>query len=298
MNIILVSSRLASAITFGPRQMAATLTLGLLLVGGGAFSLGMLLAPKLADAPLLRLLPGAAARQAEINGLAVKLGELQAKLLYLDGFAKRVGNKTGIEVAPFLSEQSVPRGGAAVPGHSLTLSSLLTQIATAEHQLGAYQDQLTLAEAILMTPNSDSLPVRHPVAETLAQSSTYGARIDPITGQQSFHEGIDYAAEIGTPVKAAGNGTVTFAAYHPEYGNMIDLDHGNGLLSRYAHNSKLEVHVGDKVSAGQEIALSGNSGRSTGAHLHFEIRYKNVPQNPLRFLTPDIVASKALAAAP
>ncbi len=298
MNIILVSSRLASAITLGPRQMATALMLGVLLVGGGAFSLGMLLAPKLSGTPLLSLMPRAAAHQAEIDTLAVKLGELQAKLLYLDGFAKRVGGKTGIEVAPFLSAQPVPRGGAAVPGFSLSAMDVRKQISAAERQLAAYQDQLALADTMLMLPNPSGLPVLHPVPALLAQSSTYGARIDPLTGQQSFHEGIDYPGDIGMPVKAAGNGTVTFAAYHAEYGNMVDLDHGNGLLSRYAHNSKLKVRVGDWVAAGQEIALLGNSGRSTGAHLHFEIRYKNVPQNPLRFLASDIVASKAPATAP
>lgn len=297
MNIILVSSRLASAITLGPRHLVTALVLGVALVGGGAFSLGMLLSPRISDAPLMRLMPGAP-RQAEIDTLAVKLGELQAKLLYLNGFAKRVGSKTGIEVAPFLSGQSVPRGGASVPGFSLSAADVRMQVAAAEQELVAYQDQLALADLKLMQPNLGSLPVQHPIAAHLAQSSTFGARIDPITGQQSFHEGIDYSGDIGMPVKATGNGTVTFAAYHAEYGNMVDLDHGNGLVSRYAHNSKLKVRVGDKVTAAQEIALLGNSGRSTGAHLHFEIRYKNVPQNPLRFLAPDIVASKAPATAP
>lgn len=298
MNIILVSSRLASAITLGPRHLATALALGVLLVGGGAFSLGMLLSPRFSDAPLMRLMPGAAPRQAEINTLAVKLGELQAKLLYLNGFAKRVGSKTGIEVAPFLAGQVVPRGGASAPGFFLSAADVRMQVAAAEQELAAYQDQLALADMMLMQPNAGSLPVLHPLPAQLALSSTFGSRIDPITGQQSFHEGIDYSGDIGMPVKAAGNGTVTFAAYHAEYGNMVDLDHGNGLVSRYAHNSKLKVRAGDKVTAGQEIALLGNSGRSTGAHLHFEIRYKNVPQNPLRFLAPDIVASKAPATAP
>ncbi len=295
---MLVSSRLASAITLAPRQMAIALAFGVLLVGGGAFSLGLLLAPQLSDAPLRSLIPRAAAHQAEIDTLAVKLGELQAKLLYLDGFARRVGSKTGIEVAPFLSEQPVPRGGAALSGSPLSAPEVLMQVTAAEHQLAAYRDQLTLADTMLMLPNASSLPVQHPVPAQLALSSTYGTRIDPFTGQQSFHEGIDYPGDVGMPVKAAGNGMVTFAAYHAEYGNMVDLDHGNGLVSRYAHNSKLKVRIGDKVAAGQEIALLGNSGRSTGAHLHFEIRYKNVPQNPLRFLAPDIVASNAPAAVP
>ena len=268
------------------------------LVGGGAFSLGVFLAPNASSVPLLRLMPGASIRQAEINALAVKLGELQARLLRLDGFARQVGSKAGIETASLPADQPVPRGGAAVPGRPLSAAELQQLIMEAESQLAASQDQLALANATLMLPSKNNLPIRRPVPLSLDPSSLFGARIDPLSGARSFHEGVDFPGNIGLPVHAAGNGKVTFAAYHAEYGNMVDLDHGNGLTSRYAHNSKLKVRVGDVVAAGQEIALLGNTGRSTGAHLHFEIRYKSVPQNPLRFLSSDIVASNTPAAKP
>lgn len=295
MNIILVSSRMARAITLGPRQLALIVSLIVLLTSGMAFILGALYAPSPSNVPLLRMMPGAATRQSEIDALAVKLGELQAKLMRLDGFAKQIGSKTGIDATRFLSDQPAPRGGIAATGAPFSAGALQQQIQAAEAQLTAYQDQFTLAEATLMLPGPGNLPVLRPVAATLMQSSSFGARIDPLTGRQAFHEGIDFLGDAGSPIKAAGNGIVTFAAYHPEYGNMIDIDHGNGLISRYAHNSKLNVREGDKIIAGQVISLLGNSGRSTGAHLHFEIRYKNVPQNPLRFLAPDIVASKTSA---
>jgi murein DD-endopeptidase MepM/ murein hydrolase activator NlpD len=99
-----------------------------------------------------------------------------------------------------------------------------------------------------------------------------------------MHEGIDFLAERGTPVHAAADGVVTFAGYHRQYGYSIDIDHGNDLVTRYAHLSKLFVKRGDIVQRGLKVALTGSTGRSTGPHLHFEVRFKGVPQNPMRFL--------------
>lgn len=282
MNIILVSSRLAKAVSLGPRQLLPLLLFASFVVGGVAFTLGALVGGSYEGAALTRLVPGA--RQAEVDALAVRLGELQAQMLRLDGLAKQVGKRAGIDVAPFLSGEVAPRGGVSQSGSSLTVDELLKQLSGTEALLGAYQDQLSLAEAVLLLPGAGNLPTGWPLPPDSARSSSFGSRIDPFNGRQTFHEGIDFVAEIGSSVKASGNGVVTFAGYHSEYGNMVNLDHGNGLISRYAHNSKLLVRTGDKVSAGQVISLLGNTGRSTGAHLHYEIRYKNVPQNPLRFL--------------
>jgi len=111
-----------------------------------------------------------------------------------------------------------------------------------------------------------------------------GAGIVGITGQRAFHEGIDFPAEAGTPILAAASGKVVYAEVHPEYGRMVEIDHGNGLVSRYAHASQLAVKEGDLVVAGQRVATVGSTGRSTGPHLHFEVRLNGVPQNPARFL--------------
>jgi murein DD-endopeptidase MepM/ murein hydrolase activator NlpD len=114
--------------------------------------------------------------------------------------------------------------------------------------------------------------------------SGFGWRHDPFTGRFSMHEGLDFAAPVGTPIKAAAGGLVILAEYHPAYGNTIDLDHGNGLSTRYAHASKLHVKLGDIVKRGQWIADVGSTGRSTGAHLHFEVRVNGEPKNPEKFL--------------
>ena len=104
------------------------------------------------------------------------------------------------------------------------------------------------------------------------------------SGQQSFHEGIDFPAESGTPIVAAASGLVVESGWHPQYGKMVEIDHGNGLVSRYAHASQLGVKEGDLVVRGQQIGGIGSTGRSTGPHLHFEVRLNGVPQNPVRFL--------------
>jgi murein DD-endopeptidase MepM/ murein hydrolase activator NlpD len=115
-------------------------------------------------------------------------------------------------------------------------------------------------------------------------SSNYGYRIDPINGRSSFHTGVDIIANIGTQVMAAAGGVVSANAFSSEYGNMVDVDHDNGLTSRYAHLSKSLVKVGDVVMKGQVIALVGNTGRVTGPHLHFEVRENGIPLNPNKFL--------------
>jgi murein DD-endopeptidase MepM/ murein hydrolase activator NlpD len=115
-------------------------------------------------------------------------------------------------------------------------------------------------------------------------SSNYGYRIDPINGHSEFHTGVDIVAPVGTQVMAAAGGVVSYSGTMPEYGNVVDVDHDNGLTSRYAHLSKRLVKVGDVVMKGQLIALVGNTGRTTGPHLHFEVREKGIALNPNKFL--------------
>jgi murein DD-endopeptidase MepM/ murein hydrolase activator NlpD len=114
--------------------------------------------------------------------------------------------------------------------------------------------------------------------------SGFGFRTDPITGRGALHMGLDFPADTGTPIMAAAGGVVINAETHAAYGQTVDIDHGNGLVTRYAHASKLLVKRGDLVKRGQTVANVGNTGRSTGPHLHFEVLVDGVPQNPARFL--------------
>ena len=139
----------------------------------------------------------------------------------------------------------------------------------------------------LMVPNSK--PIEVPVG------SGFGFRSDPFTGRAALHTGLDFAADPGTQIQAAAGGVVQSTDYHPQYGNLLEIDHGNGLLTRYAHTSKILVRTGDLVKRGQVVALVGTTGRSTGPHLHFEVLVEGVPQDPARFLAvapPPTLASQ------
>ena len=183
---------------------------------------------------------------------------------------------------------SVPgRGGgvSSLPARDLTLpefSGLLEQLS---RELGARADRYGVLEAVLVEDSAKRkfLPSQKPVADGWF-SSNFGYRIDPFTGQNAFHEGVDFPAEIGTAIVAAASGRVIFAGVSTQYGKMIEIDHGNALITRYAHASRLNARVGDLVVRGQRIATVGTTGRSTGPHLHFEERLHGVPQNPARFL--------------
>ncbi|HWI15556.1 MAG TPA: M23 family metallopeptidase, partial [Burkholderiales bacterium] len=127
------------------------------------------------------------------------------------------------------------------------------------------------------------LPTSLPL-EVGAHSSDYGWRTDPFSGQRTYHEGIDFMAEHGAPILAAAGGVVVYSDFHPQYGNMLEIDHGNGLVTRYAHAAKRLARVGDVVTRGAQIGEVGSSGRSTGNHLHFEVRRNGAPLNPAQFL--------------
>jgi murein DD-endopeptidase MepM/ murein hydrolase activator NlpD len=146
-------------------------------------------------------------------------------------------------------------------------------------------DRMVVLESMLMQEQikKNAVPTGRPVNLGWF-SSDFGWRIDPFTGRHAFHEGVDFVVPIGTVIRSAAGGIVVYSDFHPSYGNMVEIDHGNGLTSRYAHCSRRFVKAGDIVLRGQKIAESGNSGRSSGPHLHFEVRYKGIAQNPARYL--------------
>jgi murein DD-endopeptidase MepM/ murein hydrolase activator NlpD len=147
-------------------------------------------------------------------------------------------------------------------------------------------DKLGVLDSLILDDRltRKTIPTTLPVAMGY-YSSNFGYRVDPFNGRQAFHTGVDLIAPTGTPVMAAAGGVVSKAAFVPDYGNFIDVDHDNGLTSRYAHLSKTLVRVGDVVMKGQVIAAVGSTGRATGPHLHFEVREKGIPLNPNKFLS-------------
>ena len=227
--------------------------------------------------------------QGHLNAMAIRLGELQAKMLLLDGIGERLAKAAGLKPQE-LPSLAPGRGGAestTMPSKLISVTEFTQLIDTLANQVDLRTDQLGVLEALLVanSANRKFLPTLQPIVDGW-YSSNFGYRIDPFSGQNSFHEGIDFPAEVGTPVVAAASGKVVYAEVHPQYGKMVEIDHGNGLVTRYAHAAQLFVKEGDLVVRGQRVAAVGSTGRSTGPHLHFEVRLNGAPQNPARFLQP------------
>ena len=221
-----------------------------------------------------------------LNALAAKVGELQARILRLDAFGERLAKAAGIKREEFRFDEKPGQGGPAASGRDLSVAEFQQMLNELSRVLDDRSDKLGVLDSFLMDDRlaRKTIPTTLPVAMGY-YSSNYGYRVDPITGRSTFHTGVDLIAPPGTPVLAAAGGVVTTSAYLAEYGNVVDIDHDNGLTSRYAHLSKSLVKVGEVVMKGQVVANVGTTGRTTGPHLHFEVREKGIPLNPNKFLS-------------
>lgn len=301
MHIILVSNRLATArtITFTPR-LFALLAVGLFatVIGlSSLFSYFAVLHAAEVKLPFLQTLVRMVTLQESqrsqeymrenLKVMATKLGEMQAQITRLDTLGDRLANQAGIKASDIKPSQPKGggQGGPLILPSDLTTDELQKAVDALAAQVEARTDTLTMIEAEMFEARvrRNFLPTSLPV-DVQWNASAFGWRVDPFTGLRAMHEGVDFPASVGTTIKAAATGIVITAERHPEYGNMIEIDHGNEMTTRYAHASKLLVKVGDMVKRGQPIAEVGSTGRSTGPHLHFEVRYRGAAQNPNRFL--------------
>ncbi len=218
-----------------------------------------------------------------LDAMARKLGEVQARMLQMESLGERVAGLAGMNPAEF--KVGPGAGGALVAGRSLSVPELMAAMDQLDLSSNSRVDWLTVVESRLFDQKIQRtmVPTEQPVAGVRI-GSPFGFRIDPITGRSALHTGLDFPADIGTPILAAAGGVVVVQEYHPAYGNTVEVDHGNQLMTRYAHASRVYVKSGDIVKRGQKIAEVGSSGRSTGPHLHFEVWVSGVPQDPQRFL--------------
>jgi murein DD-endopeptidase MepM/ murein hydrolase activator NlpD len=237
-----------------------------------------------------------------LDAMAQKVGDMQARMIHLEAMGDRLSGLAGVKGDDLKAMQHPepvhgPAGGPFVPLDHPSLDELNQALKAMEQQADLRGDLFTLTEsrlfearlATLMIPSSK--PVDGPVG------SGFGFRSDPFTGRAALHTGLDFTADPGTPIAAAAGGVVHSTDWHPQYGHLLEIDHGNGLITRYAHTSKILVKEGDLVKRGQVVAQVGTTGRSTGPHLHFEVLLDGVPQNPTRFLATAPVTTAQVPAA-
>ena len=301
MNIILVSNRLAKtrSITLGGWQVLSLMLMLFGLMLGAAFALQYSLvrfAPEGLGEGMRILLSKAYVDERQkqqsnlfssLDTMASRIGQMQSQVQRLDALGVRLAKLTGMKPGEFQFDQIPAQGGPLVilPTQEMSVNILDQQLKRLTQVVNDRSDKLMALETMLLQNQlSRKLLPSIPPVTVGWYSSNFGWRIDPFTGANAMHEGVDYMVDAGTAIHASAGGVVAFADSHPQYGNMVEIDHGNDIITRYAHASKLLVKVGQVVRRGDKIAEVGSTGRSTGNHLHFEVRYQGTAQNPVRFL--------------
>jgi len=237
--------------------------------------------------------------QADVDALSGKVGELQAHIMRLDALGAQLTRMAGLKRGEFDFNNEPAEGGPEAPTASQhsDVPDFLTSLDQLSTQIKDREQQLAVLENLLLSRNVQQAaePSGPPVVGGYI-SSPFGMRIDPFTGELAMHSGMDFAGTEGQPVEAVAAGVVTWAGPRAGYGNLVEIDHGNGYATRYGHNETILVQVGEVVKKGAHIALMGSTGRSTGPHVHFEVLYNGTPVNPARFVKAD--AGTPVAAKP
>lgn len=239
-----------------------------------------------------------------IAAMASKLGAMEARMMRLDALGERVQGLAGVKPEEFQFKDAPAHGkqDASTPANTqpspppahtddkasrdLSLLDFQKRLDSDAVDIEHRSDYMNVVETTLINfkVKSKLLPTVQPVNVAYNESG-FGWRSDPFTGRAAFHTGIDFPAPVGTPIDAAAGGVVIASEYHHDYGNMLEIDHGNDIVTRYAHTSRILVKVGDIVRRGDHVADIGSTGRSTGAHLHFEVLVKGIQQDPHKFLS-------------
>ena len=304
MNVIVFSKRLGRARQFElsrPLAMTATLAAIFAVLGGVLFAGVMLGRSGVGFEPLAQAgewgaklteqseQVAAARRELEerLDALASRVGQMNAHVIRLDALGRRLTEMANLDKGEFDFDAEPAVGGpeglvegavAAAPELTAMLDGLTNQIRDRERQL-------SVLESLISTRNlsREIVPGGRPVTQGWI-SSYFGHRADPFTGRKAFHRGLDFAGPAGAEVVAVAAGVVTYSKERFGYGKTVEVNHGGGYVTRYAHNQKVLVAVGDTIQKGQPIALIGSTGRSTGPHLHFEVLKQGRAVDPMSFV--------------
>lgn len=304
MNVIVFTKRRGASrqIDLLHPKVAAKISGVAVLVCGLLFGIGFVTAAKLTkvdpDVRSQQLLTtidaqraelDVARRQAEDNlqAIATRVGQMRAHVIRLDALGRRLTKMANLEDGEFNFGQLPAQGGPelSIVTNEITSVDFLGGLSDLDAMLADRGKQLGVLENLLLDRNLQEQI--HPQGRPLKSgwiSSFFGVRDDPFTGRKARHEGVDYAGKQGSEIIAVAAGVVTWSSDRFGYGNMVEIDHGNGYVTRYAHNQVNLVAVGDKVAKGQVVALMGSTGRATGPNLHFEVHYKARPVDPLKFI--------------
>ena len=303
MEIIFISSnRRRSRRTHLGNAASLSLISAVIALAVGAYYLGYRSVPVAAD-------PGpelyAAAWQAEVlrqrdevegaigdaernlNALALRMGEIQSRVVRLDALGRRLVEMADLDAEEFNFDEIPARGGPELvtDREPFEIPNFLDELEKLVQKLEDREPKLAVVEGTLMNRklHAEVFPTGRPVKKGWI-SSVFGWRNDPITGKRAFHEGIDFAGRANSEVVAVAAGVVVWSGSRWGFGNAVEVNHGNGYSTLYAHNKKNLVKVGDRVKKGQVLALLGSTGRSRGPHVHFEVRRYGKAVNPIKFV--------------
>jgi murein DD-endopeptidase MepM/ murein hydrolase activator NlpD len=303
MNVIFVGRKTGRVKQLDLRHpvVVGAAALLVLAIVGGAFSIGMGLGSRNRSTNVVDQLGGWSAElvreraqiddvrrilQEKVNALAMRVGQMNANVIRLDALGKRLTRMAKLDDGEFNFGTPPALGGsdtldgqpAQIPDLTAMVDDLQTQLLSREQQLGVLENMILSREL-----NKQVYPEGRPVQDGFI-SSYFGRRADPFTGYLAVHKGLDFAGPAGSKVSSVAAGLVTFAGERAGFGQMVEINHGNGLATRYCHNEKILVKQGDMVGKGQEVALMGSTGHSTGPHLHFEVLKDGAQVDPLRFI--------------
>jgi len=221
-----------------------------------------------------------------LDALATKLSMLQTRVMRLDALGSRLADHVEFNDIDFDISTTPGLGGREpeAPLVSMQVDDFVAALEELNHKIQDRAEKLAAMESMLIDRTiQNEIPSGFPTKDGWI-SSGYGKRLDPISGKMQFHEGVDFAGRAGSAIEAVASGLVTWSGYRYGYGNMVEINHGNGYQTRYAHHKKNLVVVGQKVDKGQVIALMGNTGRATGPHVHFEVVRNGTSINPIKYI--------------
>jgi len=299
MKVILFSCHNGKARQFNLAHPLTLTVLGMLGIGllAGSFAAGLTIGQR-SMARIAALGPSLRSEQQQIgvlraqvqdkiDALAMRVGTINANLMRLNALGKQLTQMANINSREFDFDHDPPQGGSDSDGvgRGAQAADVSAMIDDLSRRIDARNAQFASLESVILGRqlSAQVRPSGRPVREGYI-SSSFGERMDPFNGEEAMHKGIDFATDTGADVLAVASGIVTWAGPREGYGNLIEINHGNGYSTRYAHNAEILVNVGDTVQRGQAVAVVGSTGRSTGPHVHFEVLRAGNQIEPIAFV--------------